>query len=247
MHGWLKLTWVETKLFVREPLALFFTLAYATLLLIVFGSSFGNTPSAAYGGHGTVDASVPDYLTVIMTFNALFSITIPLVGYRERGVLRRFQATPMRSEALMTAEIIVNFMMTVLGSLVLIIVGKAVFGLHFFGNPFSVLVAFVLCTLSMFSLGLLLASLASTVRIATIVGLALLIFMFFLSGATIPMSFFPPALKQIAEFLPLTHAVSLLQGLWFGDAWSAHVSDVLYLAACLVVGAVASARVFRWR
>lgn len=247
MHGWLKLTWVETKLFVREPLALFFTLAYATLLLLVFGSSFGNTPSAAYGGHGTVDVSVPDYLTIIMTFNALFSLTIPLVTYRERGVLRRFQATPMRPGALMTAQLIVNFLMTVLGSLVLIVVGKAVFGLHFFGNPASLLAAYVLCTLSMFALGLLLASLASSVRVATIVGLALLIFMFFLSGATIPMSFFPPALKQITQFLPLTHAVSLLQGLWFGDAWGAHLTDGLVLAACLVVGVVASARFFRWK
>lgn len=247
MHGWLKLTWIETKLFLREPLALFFTLAYASLLLLVFGSSFGNTPSAAYGGHGTVDASVPDYLTVIMTFNALFALAITLVGYRERGVLRRFQATPMRPEALLTAQIIMNFLMTVLGSLVLIVVGKAVFGLHFFGNPFSVLAAFVFCTLSMFALGLLLASLAPSVRIATIVGLALLIFMFFLSGATFPMSFFPPALKQIAEFLPLTHAVSLLQGLWFGDAWGAHLTDVLVLAACLVVGAIVSARFFRWK
>lgn len=247
MHGWLKLTWVETKLFVREPLALFFTLVYATLLLLLFGSMFGNTPELVYAGHGNVDASVPDYMAFVMAFNALFALAITLVGYRERGVLRRYQATPMRPEALLTAQIIMNFLMTTLGSLVLIVVGKAVFGLHFFGNPFSMLAAFILCTLSMFALGLLLASLAPSVRIATIVGLVLLLFMFFLSGGTFPMYFFPPALKQFAEFLPLTHAVSLLQGLWFGDAWGAHLADVLVLAACLVVGAVVSARFFRWK
>jgi ABC-2 type transport system permease protein len=247
MHGWLKLTWIETKLFVREPIALFFTLVYATLLLLVFGSMFGNTPELVYAGHGNIDASVPDYMAVVISFNALFSLVITVVGYRERGVLRRFQATPIRPEALLVSQLIVNFLMTALGALLLIVVGKAVFGLHFFGNPLSVLAAFVLCTLSLFALGLLLASLAPSVRIAMIVGLVLVIFMFFLSGATFPMYFFPPALKQIAEFLPLTHAVSLLQGLWFGDAWGAHLTDVLVLAACLVVGAVVSARVFRWR
>ncbi len=99
----------------------------------------------------------------------------------------------------------------------------------------------------MFALGFVLVSLASTVRIATIVGLVILIVMFFLSGATFPMSLFPPILKQISEFLPLTHAVSLLQGLWFGDAWGAHLTDVLVLAALLVVGVVVSARFFRWK
>jgi ABC-2 type transport system permease protein len=61
------------------------------------------------------------------------------------------------------------------------------------------------------------------------------------------MYFFPPALKQIAEFLPLTHAVSLLQGLWFGETLGTHLTDVLVLAASLVVGVVVPVRFFRWK
>jgi hypothetical protein len=45
----------------------------------------------------------------------------------------------------------------------------------------------------------------------------------------------------------LTHTMSLLQGLWFGGARSDHVIDELFLVVCLVVGAIVSARLFRWQ
>ncbi len=70
--------------------------------------------------------------------------------------------------------------------------------------------------------------------------------MVFLSGASFPNQIFPPVLKQIAEFLPLTHVVTLLQGLWFGEAWGAHLTEVLVLASVLVVGVIVSARFFSW-
>ncbi len=46
--------------------------------------------------------------------------------------------------------------------------------------------------------------------------------------------------------LPLTYAVALLQGIWNGDAWSAHVGDVAALVAVFVVCTALSAKVFRW-
>jgi ABC-2 type transport system permease protein len=247
MQGWLKLSWVETKLYLREPLAAFFTLIYATLLLLVFGSMFGNAPTATYGGRGNVDVSIPDYMAIVMVFGGLFGLVVTLVGYREKGVLRRYQATPLRPAAVLAAQILVNFLMTVLGSLLLLVVGKVVFNAHFFGNFWSMIAAFLLCTMSMFALGFVLASLAPSTRVASLVGMIGALLMFFLSGATFPSSLFPPTLKEISLFLPLTHAVNLLQGLWFGEAWSAHITEVLVLSGVLVVGAIISARFFRWK
>lgn len=247
MHGWLKLTWVETKLFLREPIAVFFSLAYTAVLILVFGSMFGNEPTSLFGVHGAVDVSVPAFMAVVIAFNALITLANTLTGYREKGVLRRLQATPTRPEAILMAQIIVSFLMTALGILFMIVMGKVVFNLHFFGDPLSMLAGFVLATLSMFALAFIVASLAPTVRIATMVGAIIFILMVFLSGASFPSQIFPPALKQIAGFLPLTYVVTLLQGLWLGEAWGAHITEVLVLAAVLVVGVVVSARLFRWK
>ena len=59
MRGLMKLSWVEMKLFLREPVGAFFTLAFPALLLLLFGAIFGNAPAPEYGGFGFVDAAVP--------------------------------------------------------------------------------------------------------------------------------------------------------------------------------------------
>ena len=68
----------------------------------------------------------------------------------------------------------------------------------------------------------------------------------FLSGATVPKEIFPPVMRTISKVLPMTHVVNLLQGLWLGHPWSAHVLEVGVLAGLLVVGAFVSAKTFRW-
>jgi ABC-2 type transport system permease protein len=40
--------------------------------------------------------------------------------------------------------------------------------------------------------------------------------------------------------------VSLLEGIWKGDAWSAHMRDVTALILGFIVCTVLSAKVFRW-
>jgi ABC-2 type transport system permease protein len=67
-----------------------------------------------------------------------------------------------------------------------------------------------------------------------------------LSGLFIPLAALPPALQVVARLLPLTYAVSLLRGIWQGDAWSAHLGDVAALALVFVVFTALSAKVFRW-
>jgi ABC-2 type transport system permease protein len=50
----------------------------------------------------------------------------------------------------------------------------------------------------------------------------------------------------VARLLPLTYVVSLLQGIWTGDAWSAHTGDLAALTVVFAVCTALSAKVFRW-
>ena len=56
----------------------------------------------------------------------------------------------------------------------------------------------------------------------------------------------PPPAHAIAQFVPLTYAVSLLAGIWQGDPWSAHLGDVAALVVVFAVCTVIASRVFRW-
>ncbi len=246
MAGMAKLTAIEARLYLRRPEAFFFTLLFPMLLVLVFGGIWGNKPTPFFGGRGMVDASTPAYIGIIIGSTALLGISISVGTDRERGVLRRYRATPLRPAAVLVANVIVHFGMTLAGSLLLIATARAVFGLRFGGNAAAVLFGFTLSALSFFAVGFLLASVAPTSRSAYVIGMALYFPNIFLSGATFPAPMFPPLIRTINRAFPMTHVVRLLQGLWFGEPLASHGTDVLVLAAMLVAGTALSAALFRW-
>lgn len=246
MRGFWKLAWVEIKIYLRQPEAAFFTLAFPILLLLLFGSIYGNKPNPFFGGRGMVDVSTPAYLAMIIGSTGLLSIAISVSSYREKGVLRRYRATPLRPAAVLTSEVVVHFLMTLFGGALLIVAARLVYGLRFDGRAGEVFLGFTLSCLSFFALGFLLASVARTARVAYILGMVLYFPNLFLSGATIPKQTFPPALRAASNFIPLTHVVNLMQGLWIGDPLGKHVLEIAVLAGLLVLGVAVSAKAFRW-
>jgi ABC-2 type transport system permease protein len=241
-----KMTWMETKLFLREPVGAFFTLVFPLMMLFLFGSIYGNEPTPMFGGLGTIDISIPAYTAMIIGTTGLMAITITMATYRENGILRRLRTTPVSPLVVMVTQVIVVFAMTALGMLLLIVAGRLVYHVRFVGNAFSVLAGFTLSSLSFFGLGFILAGLMPTARSAQVVGMVLLYPMLFLSGAGFPRELLPDAIKRVSAFLPLTYVVNLLRGLWIGDPWSQHATDVFVLVAMLVAGVLISSRTFRW-
>jgi ABC-2 type transport system permease protein len=246
MRSLWKLTLVEAKLYLREPTAAFFTLAFPLMMLFIFGSIYGNEPTPYFGGRGSVDVSVPAYMAMIIATVGLLSIAISMSMYRERGILRRYRATPLRPQTILAAAVLVNFVMTLLGTILLVIAAKVVYNLRFEGDPLAVLIGFALATLSFFSMGFVIAGLAPTARVAQVVGMVIFYPMLFLSGATIPLQELPKTIRSFSKFLPLTHVVTLLQGLWFGEGWGEHLTEIAVLLVVLTTGVAVSARTFRW-
>jgi ABC-2 type transport system permease protein len=241
-----KMTWMEAKLFLREPIGAFFTLGFPLMMLFLFGSIYGNSPVAMFGGYGTIDISIPAYTAMIIATTGLMSLTITMASYREKGILRRLQATPVSPLVVLAAQVIVVFLMTTLGMILLIVAGVFVYHIRFDGSVPSVLAGFLLCSLSFFALGFILAALMPTARTAQVVGMVLLYPMLFLSGAGFPRELLPEAVRKVSTFLPLTYVVNLLRGLWIGDPWRGHVTEVIVLCGMLLAGVVISVKAFRW-
>ena len=246
MKSLLKMTWMETKLFLREPVGAFFTLVFPLMFLFLFGSIYGNAPLKELNGQGSVDISVPAYTAMIIATTGLVGLTITMASYRENGVLRRLRTTPINPLIVLIAQVIVLFMMTALGMILLIIAGKLVYHLRFEGNALNVLAGFILSSLSFFAIGFVLAGLMPTARTAQVVGMVILYPMLFLSGAGFPRELLPDSILKISKFLPLTYVVTLLRGLWVGDPLSKHLTDVIVLAGILLVGLLISIKTFRW-
>jgi len=246
MRGLARLTLVQAKLYLREPIAAFFTLFFAPLMLVLFGFIYGNDPVPMFGYRGTMDISVPAYMALIIATVGLMSVPIGTASRREAGVLRRFRATPLRPIAYILSEVVVYFGMTLLGVLLLIAVGKVAYDVRFEGRLLDVMLGFALASASFLTAGYLIAGLAPTARVAQVVGMIVFYPMIFLSGATIPLQVMPETVRNVAQFIPLTHAVELLQGLWFGEPWGDHLRQVAVLTGLLLVGGLAAAYTFRW-
>lgn len=246
MRGLAKLILVQMKLYLREPVATFFTIFFAPMMLLLFGAIYGNKPTPFFGGRGTIDVMVPSYIGLIIVTVGFIGLPIGTAAARESGVLRRFRATPLHPLAYIVSDIVSYLLMTVLGVLLLILTGKLVFNIRFEGNILSVLAGFLLGTMAFFALGYLIAGLAPTARVAQTVGMVLAYPMMFLSGAAIPWEILPTGVRAVAQYIPLTHVVRLMKGLWFGEAWSQHWTEVAVLVGCLVVGGMLAAWTFRW-
>ena len=246
MKGLLKMTWMESKLFLREPVGAFFTLVFPLIYLFLYGAISGNEPTPMYGGQRTIDAAIPSLTAVIISMAGLTSTTITMATYREKGILRRLRTTPVSPLVVLGAQVIVVFVMTGLGMLLLITAGKLVYHVRFEGNPFSLLADFVLSSLSFFGLGFLLAGSMPTVRTAWVAAMVLLYPMLFLSGAFFAVELLPASVQKVSAFMPLTYVVNLLRGMWTGQPWGDHLLDVGVLAGMLLGGTLVSAKMFRW-
>lgn len=246
MRAFSRLSLTALRLYLREPIAAFFTMAFPTLLLVLFGSIYGNTPTPLLGGHGTIDVSIPSYTGLILTTVALMNIPITTSTYRELGVLRRFRASPLQPVTYIAADVSANLLMTFIGMVVLLVMAQLIYRVEFSGQMVGFLTAVLLSCLAMFSLGYLIAGLAPGARLAQVAGMILLYPMMFLSGAGMPIELLPDSIRRISAFLPLTYAVNLLKGMWFGEAWSAHLLDVAVLGIMIVLLGGLAVRLFRW-
>ena len=234
------------KLYVREPAASFFTVAFPVMLVLLFGAIYGNEPREMFGGYGSMDVSMPAYSALILGTVGILGIAMTTSSYREMGILRRFRMTPLKPSIYLAADVMANLMMTLIGMAAVLVVGRLLFNVQFEGEAVLVFLAFILSGAAMFAVGYLIAGLAPNARAAQVIGMVVLYPMIFLSGAAMPIEVLPESIQVVSDYLPLTYVVRLLRGLWFGEEWGSLLFETGILIAVVVVCSGIAVRLFRW-
>ncbi|OGO29885.1 MAG: hypothetical protein A2Z29_05650 [Chloroflexi bacterium RBG_16_56_11] len=245
MRTLLKLTWVEIKLFVREPITMVFTFALPIIFLFVMGGVFGNTPDpSVYRGVGAIDYYVPAYFGLVICAIGVVALPVHLTGYRERGVLRRLRASSISIWALLGSQLLVSFIIAVLGSILVTVLAIAVYGVDLAQSPGLLALAFVIATLSFSAVGFLLGAVLPSTRAAQGIGLILFFVMLILGGAGPPPEVLTGAMQIIGDITPLRWVILVLQDPWLGFGWAGQAS--LIVVGILLAATALSARFFRW-
>lgn len=235
MNRFLKVVNIELKLTSRNFLTLFFALVFPVMMLLLFGAMYGNEPSAFNGGFGGVDFSIPGYICMIIAVTGLMSLPLTLAQYRERKILKRFMITPVKPLEILLSQLVVNLITTLVGMVILLIVAKIVFDVHFFGSYLQALAAFMLILLSIFSIGLFIAGVSKNAKSATAIAYIIYFPMLFLSGATMPLEIMPESIKSVSKALPLTYGVELMRGIWLGGNIGDYMSQILILTCIMAI------------
>jgi ABC-2 type transport system permease protein len=178
--------------------------------------------------------------------SAVLSLVTIISIYREGGILKRLRATPLRPTTILTVHVVVKLLLTAATLVLMMLAGKRYYPVDVHVPVVSFAIALLISTWSILSIGFVIASLVPTARFAQPVGAVIMYPMVALSGLFTPIESMPPALQAVARLTPLTYAVSLLRGIWKGDAWSAHLGDLAALVVVFAVCTAISSKVFRW-
>jgi ABC-2 type transport system permease protein len=243
LNGFWKLTWVETKVFVREPMGVVGTLVIPVVLFVVLGRALGAGRSQVIAQQ-QAPINVPVLAALLIAVSAVTSLVAIISIYREGGILKRLRASPLSPVTILSAHVFIKLVLTVVGLAFLVLVGRQALPGALEVNLPSFTAALLLSTLSILSLGFVIASLVPTARFAQPISAALLYPMIAVSGLFFPLDRLSAPLRVVALALPTTHAVSLLQGIWDGSGWNPGSVAALVLISCVCIGL--STRVFRW-
>jgi ABC-2 type transport system permease protein len=246
LRGLWKLTWIEIKIFMREPLGALGTIGIPVVLFLLVGRVVGRRAPTSIEASDFIGSRLPVIASVLILIGAVLSLVTIISIYREGGILKRLRATPLRPQTILTAHVLVKLLLSATTLALMVLAGKRYYPVGIHAPLLGFTVALLISACSILSIGFLIASIVPTARFAQPIGAVIMYPMMAVSGVFAPIESLPPSAQAVARVLPLTYAVSLLEGIWKGDAWWTHARDVAALAVGFIVCTALSAKVFRW-
>ena len=235
---------IEQKLFFRSPDVIIFNLAMPSVTFLIISLIAGNK-AAGNMGLTFLQSSYAALSTVGICCSAFMSIPITIVDYRSQGVLKRMYCSPCSPARLLVCDTIASGIMAIISTLILSLVAVIFFGYRMSGNVFIYIGLWFLTMISMFSIGLTVASLCRTTKSMNISTSLLYFPMLLFSGATIPAEIFPKGLRFFADILPLGVGINLLKSASVGQ-YESILLPIIILSVITAICTFIAVKFFKW-
>lgn len=233
----------EVRLFVREPTAMFFSLAFPLILLLFIGS-IGATDEVT-DGIRSIDTYMASMVAVTAVNVGILGLSIHVAENRSRGALKRYRLSPMRPVVFFCAQFATALITVIVSLIALIAVTLALYGLSTAVRWPLFLVTMLLALYMAVSWGLLLGGFRLPLRSVQVISAGVFFLMFFSSGAALPRESFPDWLQTISAWNPLAVANDLLVISYAGYGSVTLARGAVLIVSTLIVNAVTFAT-FDW-
>lgn len=233
----------EQRLFWRSREAAVFVFVFPLLLYALLGSVYGDK----IDGVPAEDVLLAGLVGYGAANTALAGLAITLVARREAGVLKRLRATPLPPALYVLAVLLSTLLTFALQTLALVALGRLAFGASAPGNWLGLIGAVILGALCFAGLGVAAAALIRSAEGASAVVNVIVLPMAFLSGSFGPTRDFPTFLQAIADVLPLTYYLDVVQGVYLrGDSLFAEPEALAVIVAWGIGGLIVALWKFGW-
>jgi ABC-2 type transport system permease protein len=245
----------DLLMFLREKTAVFFVIVFPILLMLLFGAIWGNV---SLGEGGPDSATFISYLTpglIVLSLlsNGLIGNATIMATYREKGILRRIQATPLPVGQLLLSSIMVQSAVMIVQTGIMLAVSILVFNASY--NVWGLLGAIpavVFGAVMFMAMGTAVAALVTKTKTVEVVAQVINVPLMFLGGLWTPIDQLPDWLGNIARFLPTAMAADLVRSPLLSsfnfDATNLPVMvSAVGVALYLIASVLVAARFFRWR
>ena len=236
---------IEQKLFFRSPDVFIFGLCMPAVVMfligIIAGSKIAGDSNMTY-----LQSSFAAICAVGICCSAFMSIPIVIVDYRDKKILKRLYCSPCSPVRLLAADVISSAVMSALSAICVSMVAYVLLGYRMEGNMMVFIGTWFLTLISMFSIGLLVASICKTVKMLNVVTSILYFPMLLFSGITIPYELFPKGMQKVSDVMPISVGVRMMKEASMG-VYSEHiVRDFVILVVITLVCSAVAIKTFRW-
>lgn len=233
----------EQRMFWRSREAAIFIFVFPLLLYALLGSVY----SDQIDGVPSADVLLAGLFGYGAANTAFAGLAITLVARRETGLLKRLRATPLPPAAYLAAVLLSTLFVFALQAVALLALGALVFGASMPANAPGFAGAVVVGVVCFAGMGIGAASLIRSAEGSSAVVNVVVLPMAFLSGSFGPTREFPAFLQAVADVLPLTYLLQVVQDVYLdGDSLFARPEALGVLAAWGAVGLAIAARRFSW-
>jgi ABC-2 type transport system permease protein len=169
-----------------------------------------------------IDFLLPGLIAMAVMQLSVFSVAFVFVDYKEKGILKRVLATPIKPYQFVVANIITRLIVAVVQALFFIVVGILFFKVHIIGSYLLILLVVILGAIMFLGLGFTVSGLSKTTESVPAIANLVVFPMLFLGGTFFPIDSMPTWLQYVSKVLPLTYFSTALRdvmtkGAGFGD------------------------------
>ncbi len=236
----------DQKVFWRNPAAVFFTVGFPVILLLIFATVFGDQTVDVNGGIETTTYYVPAIITLSVISATMQSLAMSLVIAREDGRLKRGRGTPMPPWLFIAGRVGNSIVVAMLMMALIAVLGRVAYGVPIpWGSLPAIVLVLVVGAAAFCCLGIALTAVIPSQDAAAPIVNALLLPLYFLSGVFIPDDQLPAGVIHFADAFPVRHFFEAFFDAYVGGG-SVSWGNLAVVAVWGVAGLLAAIRYFRW-